>query len=175
MKLPCFRAIFTLRASSAGFTLAELLIALAIGGMVLAGASMTIHQLFLTGARNENYMIAVRQVQNAGYWISRDGVSAQSITPGSSSGFPLTLSWSEWGSGVTTNITYTISDGNLSRQETGGTTIQAVIARHIVSAMATFPTIEGTEVEQVLTVTITAQVGAASESRTYKIKPRPVS
>lgn len=155
------RGISVLKHNSKGFTLAELLISLAIGGMVLAGAGTTFHQLLLTGERNENYVIAVRQVQNAGYFISGDGVMAQEITLGAPSGFPMTLSWSEWGSGETATVTYSLSDGNLCRNG-------AVIARHIISANAEYPS----EGEKVLTLTVEAKVGTMMEERTYKVKPR---
>lgn len=168
------RKVSFLRKGSKGLTLVELILALAIGSMVIAGASATMRQLFLTGASNENYMIAVRQVQDAGNWISRDAIMAQEITPDDgATGFPLTISWAEWGTGLVTTISYTLTGDSLSRQQiTNGTTTQFVVARYITSAEAEFPTVEGAVVEDVLKVTVTAEVGTATETRIYKVKPR---
>lgn len=166
-----FRLSSLIKRNSSGLTLVELLIALSISGLAIAAATATINQLFWLGSRNQNHMVAVRQVQNAGYWISRDGVMAQGVTMGPSSGFPLTFSWTEWGTSQTTTVTYTLSDSVLSRQQTvDNATITSTIARYITSAQAEFPTGN----EKLLTVTMTAQVGTLSETRTYKIKPRPV-
>lgn len=149
----------------------ELLIALSISGLTIAAATATINQLFLLGSRNENHMIAVRQVQNAGYWLSRDGVMAQVVTPEAFFGFPLTLSWMEWGGSQNTTITYTLRDNVLTRQQAVGDASSTTgIARYVTTAQAEFLN----EGEKLLTVTITAQVGAASETRTYKIKSRPI-
>ncbi len=166
-----FRLTSLIKKDSKGLTLLELLIALSIAGLIVAATTTTISQLFSLGSRNENYMVAVRQVQNAGYLISRDGVMAQKITVANTeSGFPLTLSWGEWGGSQTITVTYTLIDSILSRQEVAnGKTTTAQIARHIVSAQVEFP-----KGEKLLTVTITAQVKTASETRTYQIKPRPI-
>ncbi len=93
-----------------GFTYIELIVALAIIALIgSATATATIQVLRLTG-RNNEHMTAVRQVQNAGYWISRDAQMAQSIivdnlTPPDF----LVLNWTEWddaGDPIYHSVTY---------------------------------------------------------------------
>ena len=79
-----------------GFSLIEMIIVLAIVGFVVVGTNITIFQLIRGSSNSSNHMAAVRQVQNAGYWISRDAQMAQDLAPSmSSNGFPLTLSWTD--------------------------------------------------------------------------------
>jgi prepilin-type N-terminal cleavage/methylation domain-containing protein len=60
-----------------GFTLIELLIVAAISAIVLSGIGMFISQLLTNNTRSTNHMTAVRQVQNAGYWINQDALKMQ--------------------------------------------------------------------------------------------------
>ena len=79
-----------------GFSLIEMIIVLAIVGFVVVGTNITIFQLIRGSSNSSNHMAAVRQVQNAGYWISRDAQMAQDLAPSmSSNGFPLTQSWTD--------------------------------------------------------------------------------
>ncbi|MFW0860383.1 MAG: prepilin-type N-terminal cleavage/methylation domain-containing protein, partial [Dehalococcoidia bacterium] len=83
--------------SQRGFTLIELIIAIAITGIIIGGIVMTIFQVISVNALTANHLTAVRQVQNAGHWITSDAKMAQSVATTGASGFPLTLTWSEWG------------------------------------------------------------------------------
>lgn len=58
--------------SQHGFTLIELMIALAVGSIILAGLSGALYQLLAASSSNTNNLMALNQVQSAGYWISRD-------------------------------------------------------------------------------------------------------
>ena len=79
-----------------GFSLIEMIIVLAIIGFVVAGTNIAIFQVIRGSSSSSNHMTAVRQVQNAGYWISRDAQMAQDLAPSlSPNGFPLTLSWTD--------------------------------------------------------------------------------
>ena len=75
-----------------GITFVELLIVLPIIGIIVAAASGVTIQLIQSNATSA-HMSALRQVQTAGYWVSRDSLQAQSVVTEASSGFPLTLSW----------------------------------------------------------------------------------
>jgi len=79
-----------------GFTLIEVLIAVAIGGAIAGAGSMATRQVITETVRNNNHEIAVRQVQNAGHWVTRDTQMAQSVLVGDEDGFPLTLTWQDW-------------------------------------------------------------------------------
>ncbi len=65
--------------SSPGFTLAELMIAMAVGSLVMGGVFAVWYQLFSVTATNSNYMVAFRQVQNGGDWISHDALMTQGV------------------------------------------------------------------------------------------------
>jgi len=168
-----------------GLTLIELLIALGIGAAVLAGALAVLNQLLLLVPKAENSMLAIRQVQNAGYWIDRDATSAQSITPSPSlftisTATPLVISYVSWDAKKTT-ITYTVdAEHNLQRlmaitdERTGNpiSSSQMRIAESISSITAQYTQPDPGNPRKILTVTIIAQVGNSSETRVYKISPR---
>ena len=61
-----------------GFTLIEILITLPIVAIVVAAASVVIIQV-IQSSYTSVHMNAVRQVETAGYWVSRDGVQAKII------------------------------------------------------------------------------------------------
>jgi len=64
-----------------GFTLIELIIAIAITSVVLAAAAGTVYQLLAGNSHNSNAMLATRNLQQAGHWISNDILMAQEILP----------------------------------------------------------------------------------------------
>ena len=76
-----------------GFTLIELVIAIAITGLIGAGITTAIFQTFNVSTRTTNHMVAVREVQEAGYWISLYAYTASNIEITGDSGFPLVLHW----------------------------------------------------------------------------------
>jgi prepilin-type N-terminal cleavage/methylation domain-containing protein len=156
-----------------GFALIELLVALAITGIITSGLTMTIFQLFSGNAQSSSQMTVVRQVQNAGYWISQDVQMGQTITPGAVDGFPLVLSWTDW-DGVLNEVTYDLAGEELRRSHSvdGGAPVDALVAQYISSISCEFVVVDK------LTLTVTASVGGfrpASETRTYEITPRPGS
>jgi prepilin-type N-terminal cleavage/methylation domain-containing protein len=61
-----------LKAGEKGFTLIELLVGISIAAFVVAAASMTVITMMRLSPKTNNWAIALRQVQNTGYWISRD-------------------------------------------------------------------------------------------------------
>lgn len=158
-----------------GFTLLELIIAIAIAGLITAGISAAIMQTLTINHRASNHMVAVRQVQQAGKEVSKDALQAQNVTCGEDSGFPLTLNWTDW-SGTVNHVTYDITDDNeLHRSHTtsNGTppaTAPAIVAQYIdpEHTSCSFNTSAW-----VLTFTVTAALGTESETRIYEIEPRP--
>ena len=79
-----------IKTNQKGFTLIEVLIAVAITGLIVGAASGAGAHV-IQSKRTTAQMVALRQVQTAGYWVSRDALCAQSVTTGGGSGFPLTL------------------------------------------------------------------------------------
>jgi prepilin-type N-terminal cleavage/methylation domain-containing protein len=64
---------------SRGFTLMEMMLALAIGALVMTGVFAVWTQMFNVTAANSNYMAAFRQVQSGGDWISHDAQMTQGV------------------------------------------------------------------------------------------------
>jgi prepilin-type N-terminal cleavage/methylation domain-containing protein len=157
-----------------GFTLIEILVVLALIGLITGGITAAISQVLTINTRSSNHMIAVRQVQQAGKEVSKDTLQAQNVTPDSGdSGFPLTLAWTNW-DGVDNAVNYTIEDNKLQRSHN----IDGVraIAQYIDPDETSC---SWNNVTRVLTFTVTATVGngpyEAIETRIYEIKPRPGS
>ena len=192
-----FKRLAFIEKDQSGFTLVELIIAVAITSLITVGLVMTILQLWGGHARASGEMIVVRQVQNAGYWISRDAQMAQEVDPDpeldASPGFPLTLTWYQYAynpdnpdrRGIGYRVIYTLVDGKLERgyyraddQEEEGETpdedfifqYTTFIAEYISSPISCL--FDGEK----LTLTVTASIGGWKpqiETRTYETMPRP--
>jgi prepilin-type N-terminal cleavage/methylation domain-containing protein len=160
-----------------GFTLIELLVVVAITGLITWGITMTIFQVFNTNTRNSSHMIAIRQVQNAGSWVSPDVQMAQSVNATGGQGFPLTLTWIEWETGDSHAVNYTLEDNTLQRSYSvnGGDPTVTTVAEYIdpdPDQTSCYP-LGVLPPGAVLTFTVTATVGGESETRVYEVKPRP--
>ena len=156
--------------NQSGFTLIEIIIAVAVAGLIISAITGTIFQVFTTNTRDTAHMVAVKQVENAVHWISRDAQMAQVIEPGEDSGFPLNLS--RIGKNNWYQVTYTLGGGELQRlySVNGEDPIVTLVARFIDPEM-TYCEFE----EDVLIYKITTAVGdgSQSESRVCQVTPRP--
>jgi len=172
-----------LRKGQLGFTLVELLVAIAIVGALSAGIAMLISQLITGNTRTSNHMVAVRQVQQAGKDVSHDTLQSKTITLGPNGGFPLLFFWTDIG-GVANNITYTITEGGellRTHVRDPGESNSRVTARYIVAGDTTAEfgdIIPNCEPHcRVLILTITASVGGGPyegrETRVYEAERRP--
>ena len=75
-----------------GFTLLEMLIVLAITGVIVGPLTMATISLLTNPQRSADLNVVLSQVQSAGHWISRDVQMSRTVTPGGSTGLePLTL------------------------------------------------------------------------------------
>ena len=70
-----------LRKGQSGLTLIEVLVAMAITGVVSAAVVSTLYQLQAVSASHYARIMAVNQVENAIQYINRDVQSSQTITP----------------------------------------------------------------------------------------------
>ena len=166
-----------------GFTLIELAIAMAIGGMIAGSVTMTIFQIVESSGRTSNHMTAIRYAQSAGYWVSRDAQMIQQEPVIEMDGGELesiTFDWIDW-AGNEYQVSYNFEDmsvGSLKElqrvEDIGGSTETIVVAEFI--------DIENTSCDYTggkLVFTVTVQVGGGSaaqiETRTYETIPRPGS
>jgi prepilin-type N-terminal cleavage/methylation domain-containing protein len=171
------------RETQKGFTLIEVIVALAITGLILTSAAMATIQVLKQSTRNNNYTTASRHSMNAIYWVSRDIQMAQVVAPSGDSGFPLTLLWTEWDNS-SHNVTYSIVNNELRRSYYiigGGAPKENLIAQYInwVPGAASNTTVERVVSDNVVMaeVKVTATVGtgsnAVSVTNEREIVPRP--
>lgn len=159
-----------------GFTLIDIVISLAISGIIGIAASAACFQVLDTTSRNNDYTTASRNVMNAMYWIGRDAIMAQSIN--GTAGFPstsdLSLRWTTWDN-LECSVNYTLQDGQLRRIFSDGIQeSRTLVAESINSSsnMTYCSTDNGT-----LTIVITSSVGEGNKitdvTRTRDIASRP--
>jgi len=180
-----------MKLSERGFTLIELLVVIAIMSLITLGATMTTFQVINVTRQSNDHVAAVRQVQNAGYWISRDAQMAENVVVDDDPETAefLTLTWTEWGYDEDSyyhEVTYSFQDlpaviGKLERQyviyndeggEEGNKT--NLIAEYIdYNPGNTYATYDPPDEPPVLTVQITSSLGEASETKEYRVKHRP--
>jgi len=159
-----------------GFSLTELMLAFLIAGIITAGITTTIFSVVNGSARTSNHMTAVRQVQNAGYCVSRDAQMAQPQKVVASGALPFTLKWTDWDKN-NHEVVYSLADNKLQRSHSinGGLAETGIIAEFINPD----PAMTGCDfTDGKLTFTVTATVGAGSryeqsETRVYEVVPRP--
>ena len=96
-----------------GFTLLELLIAFAITALMTTGITMAISQTFTGSTRSSNHMVAVRQVQEAGYWVSYYAYDSQNLTITGDSGFPLILRWVDFDTNQRQKVVFSLNSSGL--------------------------------------------------------------
>ncbi|MCJ7655339.1 MAG: type II secretion system GspH family protein [Dehalococcoidia bacterium] len=157
-----------------GFTLIELVVGLSIAAFVVSAASMTTVTMMRLTPQNNDWAVALRQVQNAGHWISHDIQTAQGdITVGTGNPTFLTLTVPEWETDEVVNKTVVyefedMPDGLKRLMRNNQTDVEeTVIAENISNAVADFTVASG-----MLTFTITATSGTATVARDYEAMQR---
>jgi prepilin-type N-terminal cleavage/methylation domain-containing protein len=166
-----------------GLTLVELLVALAIFG-VISGATNAVIIQMTQSSRTSAHMVAIRQAQSAAYRVNCDALQAQVVIPGSESdgGFPLVLNWTVWDTGEAHSVTYNLVNPSgdiyeLQREdETSNGTLTTIVGQYIYrgSEPPRQTNCSWSAADKVFTLNITTMVGQEVEERTYKIKPRPL-
>ena len=148
--------------SRRGYTLIEVMVALAIISLIGGGVSTATIQILKQGVRNGAYTTASQYTMNAVHWISRDAEMSQTVATDGASGFPLTLSWIDWGNSEY-RVVYTIEDDKLKRSYSvnGGEPSQTVVAEYI-NAISENTTCEFAF--RVLTMQVTTTVGQGAHA-----------
>jgi len=156
-----------------GLSVIELLLVLGLTGLIGAVATMSISQLFITAPISNDQNTAINQVRNAGHWISRDVQMAKAVddSPGGSALLQLTVD--NWDASQTYTVVYSLVDSSDGLRELwrdrGGQ--QTLVAQYIKPRETGVTDCQWDG--EVLTVTITAQVGDKVETRVLEAKPRP--
>lgn len=175
-----------LHSEQSGFTILELIVALAILGVIYEGLAATFPQILSINDANNAHIIAVSQVQNAIDNINGDIQMAQTITATGNTRFPMVLSWVSWNADKTVpqlncSLTYSIDgQGNMQRQyvDSGGGSSSKIVARYISSLTADSGcSYDSTNHKLSLHLTAIVSFGSktARETRELSIIPRPGS
>ena len=99
-----------MRQGERGFTLLELSVVIAISAIIALGAGMTAVQVIRGSAESNALMTVTNQVNNVGYWVSRDILTAQSVNASDDTGTGDTefvvMNWKNWETGEMHDIRY---------------------------------------------------------------------
>lgn len=143
--------------SQKGFTLLELLIGVAISGLIVSFLGTAMYQIITVTDYGGDKMIAMHELQNVAYWANLDGQRASSVNGGDE--LLLTLP-------DDSSITYVVEGTELHRTAGGS---QMTLARNISGVSFS---IEG----RLITMTVTSSPEGrwdVSDNATYKICLRP--
>ncbi|MDD5288983.1 MAG: prepilin-type N-terminal cleavage/methylation domain-containing protein [Dehalococcoidales bacterium] len=144
--------------SEHGFTLVELLITVALTGILVSIVGPSIYQIFNVTEYGDDRLQALHELQNSASWFNYDGQTAVSALGGS--GLTLTLPTAQ-------TVTYAKSGTNLQR--TSGTST-ITLAQNVSSVSFT---VSGRLVTMVLTSAPPGRMNV-SEQGTYVVYLRPV-
>jgi len=155
-----------------GFSLIELLVALAIASILLAAVVTFTNSSTSMNRSIINQANAVNQAKNAFNYISRDSQMASMVNTTSGDVFPLTLNWVKFPTNLTVVI-YTISNGALIRTESlNGTVVSTMTVANNVNLNQTNCSWDYTNKK--LTINISIVIGKANVVRQFILTPRVV-
>jgi len=81
-----------------GFTVLELMVVVLLAALIALAATVFTFHALRTSAQSKDRLSALANVQNAGFWLSRDASMADNvITDNLTSPVILVLKWTEWG------------------------------------------------------------------------------
>jgi len=179
-----------------GFTLIEMVVALAVAAVILVSTVALGRYIFVATGEQSDQVLARLQVQYVSFWIGEDVVQAQQIMSENSAGnaaletkgFPLTITW-EGDNGNNTVKYYFQNAGQNPWQLTrelkldGMNEGTSVVSQYLVpwsaqggKDLGTWCVVNNagneTNPKYVVNLTVAAQVDLAEASGTYHISPR---
>ena len=141
-----------------GFSLAELIITIAVTGIIVSFLGTAIYQMLTVTEYGNDRLTAMHELQNAAHWFNLDGQRA--VSASTDGGLLLTIS-------ETTSITYSLSGTEL-RRTSGGS--QMTLAKNITSADFSID-------NRIITMSLTSAPegrNGVSENGTYRVFLRPM-
>jgi hypothetical protein len=145
-------------------------VSLALAAVLMPAIALTVSRVFSDNGRSTRVMQTLKNVENGGYWISRDAMTSQSAT---SVGFPLTLTWQDW-DGNSHEVTYSLSGTTLQRT----VLINSVLSTTTVVAhdISSDPVLTDCQfLAGVLTFRLTSVIDSTVETGEFQITLRPTS
>ena len=146
-----------------GLTLAELLVALAITGLITGTLVTVMYQINRITSWGNDELVIQHDLQNAATWLNRDVMKARSAEVSDSQMTLVIPDYDREGDDIrflpdiVITYTFSITDSTLTR-DSGDSML--IVARHIVSNP--FPPAD--TYSPIITITITSQAGDVTES-----------
>ncbi|MBU2535044.1 MAG: prepilin-type N-terminal cleavage/methylation domain-containing protein [Chloroflexota bacterium] len=157
-----------------GFTLLEIVVGSAIMAVVVGAIAATITILFLNYGQMAGQNTALPQVQNAGFWVTRDVQTSRNVTATDPNGFPLSLRLPvDINENNDNSANYVFEGSKLKRQlydASDNLISETFIADYLDADNCTFSTVNATLGYYRLTVTATRE--GESVTRVYDVGQR---
>ena len=157
-----------------GFTLLEAVIGMAIMALVVVAIAATTTTLLMNYGQAAEQNVALPQVQNAGYWISRDVQMSRNVTAGDPEDFLLSLDIPiDTDENHDYRIEYLFEGNKLKREvydSSENLTSETLIADYIDTDNTIFSTVNATI--GLYKLTVTASRDGAGATRSYEIGQR---
>lgn len=158
-----------------GFTLVEVLVVVAILGVIAVPLAYTTITLLTNPARSNDENVVLQQVRNVGDWISRDVQMAKNVVFDDPSGFPLTMVIPV---DTDENNDYSVDylfDGNKLKRQVYDSSQTLVSENLIAEYVNTEDTTFDIRDSNVYELTIKASKDEAVAEGSYQVTPMPSS
>jgi prepilin-type N-terminal cleavage/methylation domain-containing protein len=139
-----------------GLTLVELLVTLAITGLIFVVAGAAFYQLSTVSGYGNNRLTVVHEMQNTAHWFNRDGQEALNASGGN-------------------GLTLTLPDQSTVSYNLSGTTLQRVAGATYLTLAKDITALNFTVQDRLITMNVTAEIsGRSGESvqGNYKVQLR---
>lgn len=157
-----------------GFTLIEMAVSIFILGFLTTGLAMSVNTIFYTSNTAAGQAVSMRQVQSAGFWVTKDLQSAKSSSISTTvSGRFLDMDcYTANSSTDTTHIYYVIFNGQMTRYLADGSSL--AVAQNIVGAgtQTTIVSDNSTGTLQWVLSVVISNGSTKNETGTYRVQPR---
>ncbi len=140
-----------------GFTLVELLIAVAITGLIVSFLGTAIYKIITVTEYGNDRMTAIHELQNAAHWVSLDGQSASAVSGGN-------------------ELVLTLPDDSSITYAVVGTELHRTAGESPMTLAQNISDVSFSVENRIITMTITSSPEGrpnVSEQGTYKVYLRP--
>ena len=162
-----------------GYGLIGVLITVAILAIITNGIMMAIFQIYAVSSARTNHILAIRDVQSAGRWLTLDGQKAATInSTQDSDGFPLTINWNDPDDNQHEVVYTLLLDNKLQRQHYTNKSVNpdpditTLVARYIDLSNTSCNVTGNSELIANITAAVNIDRETYTETRTYRIFPR---
>lgn len=174
-----------------GFTIIDTIFSVAISVIIMSGLFAGIYQLMNGRDIAQDKINSIQQVQNSGYWISRDTLMAQTLVIGDDAGTPeyeeMTINWvganrndGQYDYSDSHQIRYILDTNTLLRNEhittekydSDGILISTDESEKTLFISENITDITSVSANGTVALVITSAVGESQNQKKYEITPR---